>query len=130
MPAVIEFSRAEAIPESTTGTIEAQLAGDDGADIESSAVTALVATLTDHRGTIVNGRSDETPLTHTILNANGGSLSSTGYLTQTLSVSDTVAVETGPEYQQRFFTISGTHSGTKTLACEIRFFIRKLTGHP
>jgi hypothetical protein len=125
MPAVIEFSRAEAIPESTTGTIEAQLAGDDGADIESSAVTALVATLTDHRGTIVNSRD-----ALSILSANGGSLSSTGLLTQTLSVADTAAVETGPEYQQRFFTISGTHSGGKTLGCEIRFFVRKLTGYP
>jgi hypothetical protein len=124
MPAVIEFSRAEAIPESTTGTIGAQLTS-AGQNIESSAVTALVATLTDHRGTIVNSRDDLT-----ILNANGGSLSSTGYLTQTLSVADTAAVETGPEYQQRFFTIEGTHSGGKTLACEIRFFVRKLTGYP
>lgn len=130
MPAVIEFPRSQAIPESSTGTIGGQLAGDDGANIDSSAVTALVATLTDHRGTVINGRSGDTPLTHTILNANGGSLSSTGFLTQTLSAADTVAVETGPEYQQRFFTISGTHSGGKTLACEIRFFVRKLTGYP
>jgi hypothetical protein len=130
MPAVIELARSQAIPESATGTLGAQLVANDGSNIESSAVTALVATLTDHRGTIINGRSEETPLTHTILNANGGSLSSTGYLTQVLSVADTAAVETGPEYQQRFFTISGTHSGTKTLACEIRFFVRKLTGHP
>jgi hypothetical protein len=125
MPAVIEFSRAEAIPESATGTLGAQLVANDGSNIESSAVTALVATLTDHRGTIVNSRDDLT-----ILNANGGSLSSTGFLTQTLSVADTAAVETGPEYQQRFFTIEGTHSGGKTLACEIRFFVRKLTGYP
>jgi hypothetical protein len=125
MPAVIELARSQAIPESATGTLGAQLVANDGSNIESSAVTALVATLTDHRGTIVNSRDDLT-----ILNANGGSLSSTGFLTQTLSVADTVAVETGPEYQQRFFTISGTHSGTKTLACEIRFWVRKLTGYP
>jgi hypothetical protein len=124
MPAVIEFSRAEAIPESTTGTIGAQLTS-AGQNIESSAVTALVATLTDHRGTIVNSRDELS-----ILGANGGSLSATGYLTQTLSVADTAAVEAGSEYQQRFFTISGTHSGGKTLACEIRFFVRKLTGYP
>jgi hypothetical protein len=130
MPAVIEFSRADAIPESTTGTLGAQLDGDNGGDLVSSAVTALVATLTNHQGTIVNGRSAATPLTHTILNANGGTLSSTGFLTQVFSPADTVAVETGPEYQQRFFTISGTHSGTKTLACEIRFWVRKLTGYP
>jgi hypothetical protein len=124
MPAVIEFSRAEAIPESTTGTIGAQLSS-AGANIESSAVTALAATLTNHQGTIVNSRDGLT-----ILGANGGSLSSTGYLTQELSPSDTVAVETGPEYQQRFFAIEGTHSGGKKLACEIRFFVRKLTGYP
>ena len=112
MPAVIEFPRSQAIPESSTGTIGAQLAGDDGDDIESSAVTALVATLTNHQGTIVNSRDELT-----ILGANGGSLSSTGYLTQELSVADTVAVEVGPEYQQRFFTVEGTHSGGKTLAC-------------
>ena len=125
MPAVIEFPRSQAIPESSTGTIGAQLAGDSGSDIGSSAVSALVATLTNHQGTIVNSRDELT-----ILGANGGSLSSTGYLTQVLSVADTVAVEIGPEYQQRFFTIEGTHSGGKTLACEIRFFVRKLTGHP
>jgi hypothetical protein len=124
MPAVIEFSRAEAIPESTTGTIGAQLSS-AGANIESSAVTALAATLTNHQGTIVNARDGLT-----ILGANGGSLSSTGYLTQELSPADTVAVETGPEYQQRFFAIEGTHSSGKTLACEIRFFVRKLTGYP
>lgn len=125
MPPVIELARSQSIPESATGTLGAQLVGADGANIDSSAVTTLVATLTDHRGTIVNSRDDLS-----ILGANGGSLSSTGYLTQTLSVADTAAVETGPEYQQRFFTISGTHSGGKTLACEIRFFVRKLTGYP
>lgn len=124
MPAVIEFPRSQAIPESSTGTLGAQLSS-AGQDIESSAVTALAATLTNHQGTIVNSRDGLT-----ILGANGGSLSSTGFLTQTLSAADTVAVETGPEYQQRFFTISGTHSGGKTLACEIRFFVRKLTGYP
>jgi hypothetical protein len=125
MPAVIELPRSQAIPESATGTLGAQLVANDGSNIESSAVTALAATLTNHQGTIVNSRDGLT-----IFGANGGALSSTGYLTQTLSVADTAAVETGPEYQQRFFTISGTHSGGKTLACEIRFFVRKLTGYP
>jgi hypothetical protein len=125
MPAVIEFGREDAIPESTTGQLGAQLDDEDGEEIASSAVTALVATLTDDVGAIVNSRS-----ALTILGANGGTLSSTGLLTQVLAVADTVARATGPEYQQRFFTIKGTHSGTKTLACEIRFFVRKLTGHP
>jgi hypothetical protein len=125
MPAVIELARSQAIPESATGTLGAQLVANDGSNIESSAVTALVATLTNHKGDIVNSRDELT-----ILGNNGGSLSSTGYLTQTLSVADTVAVEAGPEYQQRFFTIEGTHSGGRTLACEIRFWVRKLTGYP
>jgi hypothetical protein len=125
MPAVITKATDEAIPESATAVLTAQLVDEDGANIDSSAVTALVATLTNHAGAIVNSRN-----ALTILGANGGTLSSTGLLTQVLAVADTVAVEAGPEYQQRSFTIKGTHSGGKTLACEVRFYVRKLTGHP
>lgn len=124
MPAVIQFGTHDAIAEATTATLSAQLVDEAGADIESSAVSALVATLLDDRGAVLNGRE-----ALTILGANGGSLGASGLLTQTLSPADTAARATGPEFQERSFTISGTHSGDKTLACEIRFYVRKLRGH-
>jgi hypothetical protein len=127
MAAVIEFARTpgDVIAESSTGRLQAQLVSEAGANIDSSAVVSLVGTLQNHLGSVVNSRNQLT-----ILNANGGTLSSTGLLTLILTPADTVAVEAGPEYQQRFFTIKGVHSTDKTLACEIRFFIRKLHGHP
>lgn len=125
MPAVIQFGTDDAIPESSTGRLTAQLVDEDGANISSAAVSALVATLTDDAGAIVNSRN-----ALTILGANGGTLSASGLLTQVLAVADTAARSTGPEYQPRFFTVKGTHSSGKTLACEIRFYVRKLHGHP
>ena len=91
MPAVIELGRNDAISESSTGRLTAQLVDEDGANISSAAVSALVATLWDHTGAVVNSRNQLT-----ILNANGGTLSGTGLLTQTLAVADTVAVAAGP----------------------------------
>jgi hypothetical protein len=125
MPAVIEFGREVAISESSSGRLRAQLTDEDGANIVSSAVLTLVGTLQNHLGAVVNSRN-----ALTILGANGGTLSVGGLLTLLVQPADTVAVEAGPEYQQRFFTVKGTHSTDKTLACEIRFFIRKLNGHP
>lgn len=125
MPAVVRFPTVDAIAESSSGRLQAQLVDEDGANIGSSAVSALVGTLLNHLGAVVNSRS-----ALTILGANGGTLSSTGLLTIQLSALDTVAVEAGPEFQSRTFTVKGTHSTTKTLACEIQFYVQKLHGHP
>jgi hypothetical protein len=119
------FSTSEAFAESSTGRIGGQLKDHAGANIDLSAVTALVGTLTNHLGAVVNSRSAQN-----MLNANNATVSSTGAFVLELQPADTVAVEAGPDFQPRYLTLKGTHSGGKTLAKEIQFYIRKLHGHP
>jgi hypothetical protein len=123
---VIEvFPTSTAFAESSTGRIGGQLKDEDAANITLSAVTALVGTLTNHLGAVVNSRSAQN-----MLNANNATVSADGAFVLELQVADTAAVEAGPEYQTRYLTLKGTHSGGKTLAKEIQFYIRKLHGHP
>jgi hypothetical protein len=123
--AVKTFPTNEAFAESSTGRVGGQLKDDAGANIDLSAVTALVGTLTNHLHAVVNARSAQN-----MLNTNNATVSSTGAFVLELQVADTAAVEIGPEYQARYLTLKGTHSGGKTLVKEIQFFIRKLHGHP
>jgi len=121
--AVKSFPTSEAFAESTTGRVRGQLTDDDGNDIQLSALNALVGTLENDVGARIRNAQD-------MLNANNATVSSTGAFVLELQVADTAARETGPEFQARYLTLKGTHSGTKTLAKEIRFFVRKLHGHP
>lgn len=121
--AVKEFPTSEAFSESSTGRITGQLVNQDGDDIELSALSALVGTLVNDAGTKIRDAQN-------MLNANNATVSSTGAFVLELQVADTAARESGPEYQPRYLTLKGTHSGGKTLAKEIRFYVRKLHGHP
>jgi hypothetical protein len=118
------FPTSDAFAESSTGRIGGQLTY-NGSNIDLSAVTALVGTLTNHLGAVVNSRSAQN-----MLNANNATVSSTGAFVLELQVADTAAVEAGPDFQPRYLTLKGTHSGGKTLAKEIQFYVRKLHGHP
>jgi hypothetical protein len=117
------FETNEAFAESSTGKINGQLVDDAGAAIQLSAISALVGTLVNHQGTVIRAAQN-------MLNANNATVSAGGAFVLELQVADTAAVEAGPDFQARYLTLKGTHSGGKTLAKEIQFYIRKLHGHP
>jgi hypothetical protein len=119
------FPTSEAFAESATGQIGGDLVDGAGVAIQLSAFTALVGTLTNHLGAVVNSRSAQN-----MLNANNATVSAGGAFVLELQVADTAAVEAGPDFQARYLTLKGTHSGGKTLAKEIQFYVRKLHGHP
>lgn len=119
------FPTSDAFAESSTGRLGGDLVDADSAAIQLSALSALVGTLTNHLGAVVNSRSAQN-----MLNANNATVSAGGAFVLELQPADTAAVEAGPEFQVRYLTLKGTHSGGKTLAKEIQFYIRKLHGHP
>jgi hypothetical protein len=121
--AVKQFETKDAFAESSTGRIGGQLVDEDGENIDLSAISALVGTLINNVGTKIRDAQN-------MLNANNGTVSSTGAFVLELQPSDTAAIESGSDFQIRYLTLKGTHSGGKTLAKEIQFYIRKLHGHP
>jgi hypothetical protein len=121
MSAVIEIPSSEAIPEGSSGRVQGSLVDEDGVAIDTSAVTATVATLKNHLGAVINSRNAQS-----VFSTNGGSWASGGVFTLALTPLDTPIVEVGPEYQRRYLGLTVTHSSGKVLTCEIRFSVRKL----
>lgn len=125
MGAITSFATSDYLPESADAVINAQLVDENGDNISSSAVSALVVTLLNDIGAVLNSRNQQSAL-----NTNNGTLSSTGAFELQLQPADMAVREAGPEYQARSLTIKVTHSGTKVAVEEIRFYVRKLRGHP
>jgi hypothetical protein len=121
MPVVTTIPTRKAIPEGTNGRVRARLKDEDGAAIDTSAVTATVATLHDHRGNVVNSREAQD-----VYGVNGGSWATGGWFTLQLTSADT-QVSSGPEFQLRKLGVLVTHSSGKKAPQEIWFYVRRLS---
>jgi hypothetical protein len=121
MAAVITKPTKEAIPEGANGRVTGTLKDDAGAAIDTSAVTATVATLHDHKGAVVNSRNAQD-----VYGINGGSWASGGVFTLLLTPADTQVVS-GPEFQLRKLGLIVTHSSGKKAPQEIWFYVRRLS---
>jgi len=123
--AVKQFDTKDAFAESSTGTLSGQLVQPNGSNIERSAISALVGTLVNDLGAVVNSRSAQD-----MLNDHDATVSESGAFALELQPADTAAREAGPEFQPRYLTLKCTHSGGKVLVKSIQFYIRKVHGHP
>jgi hypothetical protein len=121
MPAITILTTNEAIAEGTSGRIRATLKDEDGVAIDTSAVTATVATLHNHLGAVVNSRDAQD-----VFATNGGSWASGGVFTLLLTPADTPVVS-GPEFQLRKLGLVVTHSSGKKAPQEIWFYVRRLS---
>jgi hypothetical protein len=121
MPAVTVIAPNEAIPEGASRTLSATLKDENGAAIDTSAVTATLATYHDHRGAVINSRNAQD-----VYGVNGGSWASGGRFSLLLTPADT-QVTAGPEFQLRKLGLLVTHSSGKKAPQEIWFYVRRLS---
>jgi hypothetical protein len=121
MAAITIIPSSRAISEGTSGRVRARLKDEDGAAIDTSAVTATVATYHDHRGAVINSRNAQD-----VFSTNGGSWASGGWFTMQLVPADT-QVSAGPEFQLRKLGVLVTHSSGKKAPQEIWFYVRRLS---
>lgn len=121
MPPVIIIPANQALPEGTSGEVSGTLKQGNGSAIDTSAVTATVATYHNHRGDVINSRENQD-----VYNTNGGSWASGGVFTLALTPADT-QVSAGPEFQLRKLGLLVTHSSGKKAPQEIWFYVRRLS---
>lgn len=117
---VTTFRENDAVNEQSTARYACTLTDETGAAIDSSAVTAIVATLKDAADdTAINSRNAQS-----VLGVNGGALSAGGAFSLTLSTLDTIARGTAP-LQLRRLTLKATYT-TGVLTHAVNFYVRSL----
>lgn len=118
--AVTTFSANDAINEQSTARYACTLVDHTGTAIDSSAVSAIVATLKDPSDeTVINSRAAQS-----VLNTNGGTMGSAGAFALVLSTLDTIARGTAT-LQPRRLTLMVTYTDG-VLTHEVDFLVRAL----
>lgn len=115
------FGPDDAVTEKTTSTYACTLVDEDGDAIDSGSVSSITATLTDLGGNFINNRNAQS-----VLNANGGTLGSSGAFALVLSVADlTLQAGEVAALIKRRLTLHVTFSSGE-LRHEVTFYIRNL----
>lgn len=124
MAAIKAFNRNdEAVSEQSTSLYATQLKDEAGANIELASISTMTLTMQDALGNVVNSRNAQS-----VLNANGGTVSSSGAFTFTVTPSDTTRAADGGDPQVRHMTFIVTHSGGKKAPHQVTFYIKNLAG--
>lgn len=114
------FATGDAVLEQSTARYTCTLVDHTGVAIDSSAVSAIVATLKDASdGETINSRDAQS-----VLNTNGGTMGASGAFALVLSTLDTVARGVEP-LQPRRLTLKVTYS-EGVLTHEVDFYVRSL----
>lgn len=132
--AITHFDDDEAVNEESDSEYACTFhdAGAGAEQLDSDAITAIAATLSDVKtGAIINARDEQD-----VLNANGGTLATDGAFTLRLDADDNAIQGTGtsPLFEQHRLTLEVTYNrtggGIGHLNHEVRFFVKKLADVP